>query len=245
MNYNYFDAELNGLDENVLTVWTGSDPSSWKDVLFDSPNAVAKTFCGIPGSCCYFVETMERILRQQIEKIIKLTDEEFALVLSYFSFRKYQKNQYVVQAGDAAPNDHFVVKGLLKSFYIDDNGKTHILQFAMEDWWISDPQAYHNRTLATLNIDCIEDTQVYYISIDNREKLCVNLQKMEYFFLKKTAAGYVALQRRILSLLSQNAEERYKQFMLLYPTLVQRLPKTLIASYLGISRETLSRLSAI
>jgi CRP-like cAMP-binding protein len=187
---------------------------------------------------------MEEILRKQIEKIVKLTDEEFQFVLTHFSWRSYRKHQYVVQAGDTAPNDHFVVKGLLKSFYADDTGKTHILQFAMEDWWISDPQAYHNRESATLNIDCLEDTQLYLISIDNREKLCKELQKMEYFFMKKTTAGYIALQKRILSLMSQRAEERFTQFVQLYPSLLQRVPKALIASYLGISRETLSRMPA-
>lgn len=188
---------------------------------------------------------MEDILRKQIEKIVKLTDEEFRFVLSHFIFRTYRKHQYVVQAGDPAPNDHFVVKGLLKSFYIDDLGKIHILQFAMEDWWISDPQAYHNKENATLNIDCLEDTQLFYISIDNREKLCADLKKMEYFFMKKTTAGYIALQKRILSLMSQKAEERFAQFFHLYPTLLQRVPKALIASYLGISRETLSRMSTV
>lgn len=187
---------------------------------------------------------MEKALRNQIEKIVNLTDEEFEFVLSHFKMRRYKKHQYVVQAGDPAPNDHFVIQGLLKSFYTDDVGKNHILQFAMEDWWISDPQAFHHKTLATMNIDCIEETQVVFISIDKREKLCADLQKMEYFFLKKTAAGYVALQRRILSLMSQTADERYRQFVELYPSLLQRLPKTLIASYLGISRETLSRLTA-
>jgi CRP-like cAMP-binding protein len=188
---------------------------------------------------------MEEILRKQIEKIVELTDEEFRFVLSHFTARTFRKHQYVVQAGDPAPNDHFVVKGLLKSFYVDDMGKTHILQFAMEDWWISDPQAYHNRETATLNIDCLEDTQILFISIDNREKLCADLKKMEYFFLKKTTAGYIALQKRILSLMSQNAEDRFAQFLYLYPTLLQRVPKALIASYLGISRETLSRVSAV
>jgi CRP-like cAMP-binding protein len=188
---------------------------------------------------------MEEILRKQIEKIVELTDEEFRFVLSHFTARTFRKHQYVVQAGDPAPNDHFVVKGLLKSFYVDDMGKTHILQFAMEDWWISDPQAYHNRVTATLNIDCLEDTQILFISIDNREKLCADLKKMEYFFLKKTTAGYIALQKRILSLMSQKAEDRFAQFLYLYPTLLQRVPKALIASYLGISRETLSRVSAV
>jgi len=191
------------------------------------------------------MKTMEDILRRQIEKIVKLTDEEFRFVLSHFTARTYRKHQYVVQAGDPAPNDHFVVKGLLKSFYIDDLGKTHILQFAMEDWWISDPQAYHNKENATLNIDCLEDTQLFFISIDNREKLCADLKKMEYFFMKKTTAGYIALQKRILSLMSQKAEERFAQFFHLYPTLLQRVPKALIASYLGISRETLSRMSTL
>lgn len=186
---------------------------------------------------------MEDILRQQIEKIVKLTDDEFKFALSHFSVKSFKKHQYVLQAGNPAPNDHFVVKGLLKSFYADAGGKIHILQFAMEDWWISDPQAYHNALTATLNIDCLEDTQVYIISLDNREKLCAASRKMEYFFRKKTQAGYIALQKRIQSLMSQNARERYDEFASLYPQLTQRLPKTLIASYLGISRETLSRLT--
>lgn len=185
---------------------------------------------------------MEEFLREQIEKIVKLSDDEFSFALSHFSLKALKKHQYLVQAGDPAPNDHFVVKGLLRSFYIDEQGKTHIMQFAMEDWWISDPQAYFNKTNAILNIDCLEDTQLYYISIENREKLCAELQKMEYFFMKKSNAGYIALQRRILSLMSQKAEERFTQFVTLYPSLLQRLPKALIASYLGISRETLSRM---
>lgn len=188
---------------------------------------------------------MEEVLRAQIEKIVKLTDEEFKFVLTFFTFRSYKKYQYVVQAGDSAPNDHFVVKGLLKSFYNDEAGKTHILQFAMEDWWISDPNAYHNKLNATLNIDCLEDTDIFFISIDNREKLCAEMQKMEYFFMKKTTAGYIALQKRILSLMSQKAEDRYLQFVQLYPDLIERVPKALIASYLGITRETLSRMTTL
>jgi CRP-like cAMP-binding protein len=186
---------------------------------------------------------LEEVLRKQIEKIIKLTDDEFVLVLSHFKQKSFRKHQYVLQAGEPAPYDHFVVTGLLKSFYLDEGGKMHILQFAMEDWWISDPQAYHNQTLSTLNIDCLEDTQVYMISQENREKLCAESRKMEFFFRKKTQAGYIALQKRIQSLMSQTAKERYEQFIQLYPKLSQRLPKALIASYLGISRETLSRMA--
>jgi CRP-like cAMP-binding protein len=187
---------------------------------------------------------VEELLRTQIEKIVQLSNEEFDFVLSHFVLKSFKKHQYVVQSGNPAPNDHFVVKGLLRSFYLDETGKTHILQFAMEDWWISDPQAYHNNENATLNIDCLEDVQVYAISLESREKLCAESKKMEYFFRKKTQAGYIALQKRIQSLMSQSAKERYNQFIHLYPQLSQRLPKAQIASYLGISRETLSRMDS-
>jgi CRP-like cAMP-binding protein len=113
----------------------------------------------------------------------------------------------------------------------------------MEDWWITDNQGFYKEENATLNIDCLEDAQTYYITLENRDQLCVALPKMEFFFLQKMTAGNIALQNRILSLMSKNSEERYLQFIQLYPDLIQRLPKTLVASYLGISRETLSRLS--
>lgn len=186
---------------------------------------------------------MSEILRQQIEKIVPLTNIEFEHILSYFTLKKLKKHQFLVQVGNLVTNDHFVIKGLLKSYYINEEGKEHILQFAMEDWWITDYQAYFNQTKASLNIDCIEPTEVLCLSLHNREKLCADMHKIEHFFRKKSNSGYVALQRRILSLLNSNAKERYEQLLQQYPMLFQRVPKTLIASYLGVSRETLSRLS--
>jgi len=187
---------------------------------------------------------MNERLRQHIEEIIKLTDEEFEYVLSHFKYRKFLKNQYVVQQGDYVKYDYFVINGLLKSWQLDDKGKPHIILFATENWWVSDPEAFHNQTKATLNIDCLEDSETLYISLDNREKLCAEMRKMEYFFRKKTTAGYVASQKRILSLISFNAKERYEYLLQQYPDLLQRVPKSLIASYLGITRETLSRLTS-
>jgi len=185
---------------------------------------------------------MEKELRRQIEQLVPLTDEEFQHVLSHFSTRRFKKNQYLIQAGDLAPNDFFVAKGLLKSSFSDESGKEHIVQFAMEQWWISDPQAFNLNQKATLDVYSLEDTVTFYIIQEKREKLCSDMHKMEYFFRKKAQAGYIALQRRIISLMSQTAKERYEQFLLLYPALLPRVPKSLIASYLGITRETLSRL---
>lgn len=174
--------------------------------------------------------------------ITPFSDAEFEYVLSHFTPRSFKKHQYLVQEGNAVPNDHFVVKGLLKATHVSQDGKEHILQFAMEDWWITDYQAYFGQTAAVINIDCIEPTEVLSLSLHNREKLCAELHKIEHCFRVKTSAGYVALQRRILSLLDSSAKDRYEQFINQYPTLTQRLPKTLIAAYLGVSRETLSRL---
>ncbi|MDO5106071.1 Crp/Fnr family transcriptional regulator [Capnocytophaga sp.] len=182
-------------------------------------------------------------LRSHFEKIVTLTDDEFEAVASYFSFKTLRKHQFLVQQGEAVQNDFWVVSGLLKAYYLAPNGKEHILQFAMEDWWITDYQAYFGKTSAQLNVNCLEDTQVLCLSLENREKICSNFQKIDTFFRKKANAGYVALQKRILSLLNDNPKERYTQFLTLYPTLLQRIPKTLIASYLGVSRETLSRLN--
>jgi CRP-like cAMP-binding protein len=187
---------------------------------------------------------MSKELRQQIEKITPLTDQEFEYILSHFTTKRLKKNQFLIQEGDTVLNDHFVVAGLLKAYHVDKEGKEHIMQFAMEDWWVTDYQAYFNQTTCTLNIDCIEACELLCISLQNREKLCADLHKIEHFFRKKSNAGYVALQRRILSLLNNNAKERYEQLLHQYPKLFQRVPKTLIASYLGVSRETLSRLSS-
>ena len=187
---------------------------------------------------------MSQILRNQIEKITELTTEEFDYILSHFVARKFKKHQFVLQEGENANNDFFILNGCLKSYFTDRNGKEHILQFGMQDWWITDYQAYYNQTKATINIDCIEDSEILALSFQNREKLCSEMHKMEHFFRKKTNKRNAALQQRILSLLSNNAKEKYDHLLELYPQLFQKVPKRLIASYLGVTRETLSRLKS-
>jgi CRP-like cAMP-binding protein len=183
-------------------------------------------------------------LRRHFEKITPLTDQEFDYILSHFTPKKLKKHQFLIQEGDNVTNDYFVIKGLLKAYHVDKEGKEYIMQFAMEDWWVTDYQAYFSQTKATLNIDCIEEVEILCLSLHNRDKICADLHKIEHFFRRKSNMGYVALQRRILSMLNSNAKERYEQLLLQYPTLFQRVPKTLIASYLGVSRETLSRFTS-
>ncbi|ACU62834.1 Crp/Fnr family transcriptional regulator [Chitinophaga pinensis] len=184
---------------------------------------------------------MQQQLREHIEKIIPLTDEEFDFILTQFTTRKFKKHQYIIQEGDNVKYAYFVLSGLLKLVYTDNSGKQHIVSFAMEDWWESDYYAFHTQTPATLSLECLEDTEVCCLSLEGYGILCDKLQKMERFFLQKANFGFLAAQRRILSLLTTDAKERYEQLVKQSPLLVQRVPKSLLAAYLGVSRETLSR----
>jgi CRP-like cAMP-binding protein len=186
---------------------------------------------------------MSHPLKQHIEKITPLTDSEFEYVLSHFTSRRIRKHQFLVQEGESVLNDYYVLNGCLKAYHTDKEGKEHILQFALSDWWITDYGAYFKEAKATIHVDCVEESQLLCLSLHNREKLCGDMHKMEHFFRKKLNAGYVALQQRILTLLNSSAKERYEQLLNQYPSLFQKVPKTLIASYLGVSRETLSRLN--
>lgn len=181
-------------------------------------------------------------LRKHIEEIIPLTDEEFTYVLGHFETTHKRKHQYIVQEGEVVNKEFWVVKGCLKSYFFDANGKEYILQFGMENWWITDYESFVKRTPSKIFIDCIEDCELLFISHENREKLTAEMHKMERFWARKSKFGRIALQNRILSLLKNSAKERYDLLLEQYPQLFQRVPKKLIAAYLGVSRETLSRL---
>lgn len=181
--------------------------------------------------------------RNHLEEIISVSDEEFEQISSYFTPKRLKKHQFLIQSGDLQVNDHFVIKGLLKAYYTNDEGKEHIIQFAMENWWITDYQAFFKGQKSSIEIDCIEDCDLLCISFENKEKLCREMHKVEHFFRVKSNFGFASLQRRILSLLDKDAKGRFEEFTQLYPSLLQRVPKTILASYLGVSRETLSRLS--
>jgi len=185
---------------------------------------------------------MYHILREHIEKIIPLNDDEFAFVQQHFTISQYKKHQFLFKEGDAVKYTYFVISGLLKLIHTDDNAKEHIAAFAMEDWWESDFQAFYTKTSATMSLQCLEDTQVFCLTLEGYQNLCNGLQKMERFFLEKSTGGHISSQRRILSFLTSSAKERYEQLLKRYPSLYQRVPKTQLAAYLGVSRETLSRL---
>lgn len=187
------------------------------------------------------MSTPQHPLRVHLEELIDLTNEEFEYILSHFTPIKKKKHQYLVQQGEPIKREYWVANGCIKSFTIDDSGKEHILHFGLENWWITCYDGFVNQKDANISVDCLEDCDLLYITYENRQKLSKEMLKMERFWATKTKFGYIALQNRILTLLKNTAKERYDILFGQYPELFQRVPKKLLAAYLGVSRETLSR----
>ncbi len=183
-----------------------------------------------------------QIFRDHIEAIVQLTDEEFDYIYSLLVIKEYKKNQLIIREGETVNYNYFILEGLVKLTFTDFSGKQHIVSFAMEDWWETDFPAYLNQTKASMDLHCLEATTVLCLSFENFNQLCARINKMESFFLRKASLGFIAAQKRILSLLTANAKERYERLIKLQPKLLQRVSKSQLAAYLGVSRETLSRI---
>ena len=181
-------------------------------------------------------------LKAHVLQLTSLTDQQFDYFFSHFNKLSFKKGQSVITAGDKVDCEYFVLSGCLKSFFINDDLKMFILQFAMPTWWASDYNALYSETKASINLDCITDADVLCITNSDREKLCDEIKNIEHFFRWRTNKGYVASQKRLLSFMNNNVKYRYEELLQLYPELYNMVPKNLIAAYLGVSRETLSRL---
>lgn len=181
-------------------------------------------------------------LLDYFEELLPLDIQEARLVSSLFKQRIYRKKQFVLQEGDTCNLFNFVVSGCLRLYKIDEKGNTHILQFATENWWMVDIGSFHGKKPSELNIDALEDTVVLQISYDNLLTLYTNAPKFDRIFRVLIENSFVALQNRLLQYISSTAEDRYQSFMQTYPHLINRIPQTQIAAFLGITPEFLSRL---
>jgi CRP-like cAMP-binding protein len=182
------------------------------------------------------------ILRGHIEQTVQLNDEQFDYFFSFFKPISFKKKQSIINIGDKVACEYFILNGCLKTFFVNDDQKMHILQFATKTWWASDYDALYNNKRATVNIDSVTETNALCLFSEDREKVCKEIHEVETFLRWRSNKGYIGLQKRILSLLNNDARSRYEQLMQQYPDLYNLVPKHLIAAYLGVSRETLSRL---
>ena len=182
------------------------------------------------------------LILSNVARHIQLTDEEVTLFTSLLRYRKIRKRQYLLQAGDVSHYENFISKGCLRAYTVDEHGGEHIIMFGMEGWWISDLYSFLTNTPASQNIDALEDSEVFSIERSDLELLYEKVPKFNKFFLKLLQNAFVAHQRRILASISQTAEEQYSEFIAKYPSIEQRVPQHQIASYLGLSPETISRI---
>jgi CRP-like cAMP-binding protein len=182
----------------------------------------------------------ERILKN-VSRFIELTPDETRYFVSLLKHKKIRKRQYLVQEGDIARYEYFVNEGCLRTFHTDDKGMEHNVQFSIEDWWTGDMYSFLTQTPGKYNIIAIEDSDLSCIDREAQELLYTKVPKFEKFFRHLLQNAFIALQERILSGMSESAEERYLNFRKKYSEMDKRIPQNQIASFLGITPESLSR----
>lgn len=185
---------------------------------------------------------MYDLLLKNIDRFISLKPDEEKYFTSLLKVKRLKKKQYLLQEGDISRYQYFVNKGSLRTYSIDEKGQEHIIQFAIEDWWIGDMYSFLTQTPARFNIDALEDSELLCLDNPSLENLYSKIPKFERFFRHLLQNAFIASQRRINDMISLTADDRYCNFMTQYPLLEKRLPQKQIASYLGIKPESLSRL---
>jgi CRP-like cAMP-binding protein len=153
-----------------------------------------------------------------------------------------KKGSVLLNAGASVNNQYFISSGCLRTYFIDSSGKEHTLQFAIKDWWISDYTAFFTAENAIMSIECLQDAVIHEVSRNSMENLYSSIPKVETFFRRKLEKAFASFQKRILGNLSQPAKERYLNFIRMYPNIEQSVKNYHIASYLGITTESLSRI---
>jgi len=184
---------------------------------------------------------MYEVFFETLKNKIDFSDEDLAVIKKNLVPKKLRKKQYLLQEGDVCKFVAFVEKGVLKSYTIDEKGTEHIIQFALEGWLIADLYSFLTAEPATYTIDAIEDCELVLITKNLHEELLKTLPKYETWIRLQITAAYIALQKRLTSIISLSIEEQYESFRSVYPHIVQRVPQHMIASYMGLTPETLSR----
>jgi CRP-like cAMP-binding protein len=185
---------------------------------------------------------MFQLLFKKIHTIIPVTEEELSYFKTFFVSKALRKRQFLLQEGDVCKYQAFVEKGMLRSYTIDEKGAEHILQFAPEGWWSADLSSYLTGEPSLFTIEALEDSELLLLSKPSWDQLMQAMPKFEHYFRIIIQNHLIATQKRLMQSLTETAEAKYLKFAKTYPECVQRVPQHMIASYLGIKRETLSRL---
>jgi CRP-like cAMP-binding protein len=185
---------------------------------------------------------MINVLFSHIQEKVSLNDEDKEVIKTFFVPKRLRKRQYLLQEGDICKHLTFVAKGLLRTYNVDDKGDEHMSVFGWEGWWLSDFNSFLSGEPAVFNIDAIEDSELLMISREDYEALTLTVPIMDRYFRILYQNSIVTKERRLMSSITHGAEERYVQLAESNPQIIKRIPQNLIASYLGIAPETLSRI---
>ncbi len=185
---------------------------------------------------------MFELLRKKVDEIIAVTDDEFEYCKTLFLPKKLRKKHYLLQEGDVCKYTAFVEKGILRTYTVDDKGAEHILQFGMEGWWSADLYSFFTKEPSVFNTEAVEECELLLITQPSWDLLLEKIPAFERYFRILLQNNLIATQRRLIGSLSETAEQKYLNLIQVFPDFVQRVPQHMIASYLGITRETLSRI---
>ena len=177
---------------------------------------------------------------EYFSKLLPLDSEEIDAVKIAFIERKIKRRQFILQEGDVCKLNTFVVEGCFRMYFVDEKGKEHNIQFAVENWWIGDIGSFHSEEPSKLYIEAIENSVILQIKKQDQLDLFVNHPKFNQIFRVFTENALVAYQRRVLQNISSTAEERYLDFVKRYPYFFNRISNVQIASFLGVTPEFLS-----
>jgi CRP-like cAMP-binding protein len=180
-------------------------------------------------------------LLKTVQQKVTLTSDEAELLKQFFTLKKVRKRQYMLNEGEVCKYNLFVAKGLLRAFGVEENGFEQVVQFAVEGWWISDLNSFFSGDVAVYNIEALEDCELLLLTRQSMDEMLEKLPKMERYFRLLMQNHIVALRQRIIASQRHSAEERYIKLIEGFPTILARVPQQYIASYLGMTPETLSR----
>jgi CRP-like cAMP-binding protein len=186
--------------------------------------------------------TAHDMIAAYARKFVPLSEEEALEFTAAFKEVNIRKRQFIVQPGFVAKHRWWVIKGAMRGYVVGEAGEDYTIQLAIEEWWISDYNSYIFQQPASMFVVALEDCVLLQISHEQERKLKAARHAFETFFRILAERSTASMQRRIIMNLTHSAEERYQYFLEKYPLMVDRLPQYVIASFLGMTTEFLSKI---